>query len=1204
MLERVGGNEFDNLWSTLAANSGTLFAIGAVISIILLARKLAASLFAYDYDEGRGGGIAGIIVRAFTTNWQLTLLATTAFVLSVASGWTTWDGMKNFTGEPLLSLMITFGIQGVMLIIAWLIGESFAAGLNRRSQARSGRHDGGIWRNVEPLIGLLVGTLLTVGLLTAIANAVGAFDDYRAAASGQTTWSGFANKALYLGVGLLVLATLLINQKSEILQPYVQSARVIAKNAVLWVMFLSCMATSVFFSFDSLFSSIFPLDQRKRAADIRSARQVAGVVNDIGALAALRQSEEAKLLFQAPGWLEFEKNLSALSRASQGAEQEIERYFVEKMEERRRAIAEQQERISTAKSGQAGLVSRKQQLTDEMSRMKAERPALVADVAEKKNELANRAKLIDLKRVEVMAEERGAEGSLKAGRGPIYRQRKAELDQMQDAYKIQEERVRDANRRMSSADTRIAQIGRELATIDADIAKLKGEADTAAQRISVAETTKNTEEDGPKVDPARVRVAFERAHTDFRQQPTVERLGKLATQCGQLLGAMTSTPATKELVRGIDCDPKQATDAATRVFALNAGLTTFARQCAGGQALPKTGGTDALLAFGRKCLQDSGLPSRDLDQMAEKISGIDLNRDDKAHRFVVTWNAFTDGNRLAYLALAIAIAIDSLVFMSGLFGANAIRSPLTEIEDRGEMTADQLEATIDATLGETPHPRATLARLLAGLHPVPNDDGFASEIILDEHDPLVEEMRKVLVAGGIIGAVRRVGHDRGRYLVHSGLARYLAIAQRKPWKVKSAEVDKKELVNVVGVALLPDPMTNAETVLSYLHPISDSERFSAEVYPWKDILEEAHRRLVLNTLGAGATIPGAVERENDNGRYLVSTDFYKTLLMMRAAAIPAFRPDVVRARYAQHQLPSPEQGPGPETPPTALHSSPVPKQELPQDELKQITHAPEVREPDGPAAEERDSGNSGRPQGPKAASGQHEPVLGAVANDVRPRQPGSGPEAALHEQALPAPQRPAARKPTTSSRLSQDIRRRLVEVALKSWGPWSPEDSETIWQADSQPLYEAISRLINREPQLSDRLREQGAWIEQEIRGGGQELKKFYSNDGQVLESEVVRLCRQIPIIMTMPDGPYVKTIEELIAELKERGATLEDQAGNGHLSRTEIQLFQALVAHAHDFRELDRAIDREERLVQLIDAFGSGARSNMEGQQSNAPLT
>ncbi len=56
-----------------------------------------------------------------------------------------------------------------------------------------------------------------------------------------------------------------------------------------------------------------------------------------------------------------------------------------------------------------------------------------------------------------------------------------------------------------------------------------------------------------------------------------------------------------------------------------------------------------------------------------------MNRDDKAHRFVVSLNAFQDGNRLAYLALAIAIGIDSLIFMTGLFGANAVRSPLADV---------------------------------------------------------------------------------------------------------------------------------------------------------------------------------------------------------------------------------------------------------------------------------------------------------------------------------------------------------------------------------------------------------------------------------------------------------------------------------------------------------------------------------------------
>lgn len=154
----------------------------------------------------------------------------------------------------------------------------------------------------------------------------------------------------------------------------------------------------------------------------------------------------------------------------------------------------------------------------------------------------------------------------------------------------------------------------------------------------------------------------------------------------------------RDAAAAIDCDPKQASEAASRVFALNAGIENFAAGCAGGDKLADKKTTDELLTFGRKCLQDFGLPSKDTAEIAAKVSAIDLSRDDKAHRFVVTLNAFQDGNRLAYLALAIAIAIDSLVFMSGLFGANAVRSPLSDVPSFKARSASQLEGIIENAL--------------------------------------------------------------------------------------------------------------------------------------------------------------------------------------------------------------------------------------------------------------------------------------------------------------------------------------------------------------------------------------------------------------------------------------------------------------------------------------------------------------------------
>ncbi len=1183
MTEQLNGGLLDRVCNSLRAYSAVLLPLAAfAIGLMLLSRFLPQRV----KSDGTGllARMGNFFLRAFTTNWQLTLLATTAFVLSLASGWTTWDGMKNFTGEPILSLMVTFGIQGVMLIIAWLIGESFASGMQTRRRQRSELDDHhGTWARLEPVVGMLVGGLFAVGLLTAIANALGAFDA-RSVTAGPLTWGQVADKSLYLGVALLLLATLIINHKSDIAQPYVQSARIMAKNAVLWVMFISTMATSVFFSFDSLFTSIFPQSERVRAAEIRSINQVAGVVADVGSLIARRQAEEADHLFNSDGWKAYEKNLIELAKQSQGAEKDIESYFVQQMEGRRRAIAEQQERIATSTSGQAGLSSKKGTLTDELSRLKGERPTLAAELSEKKTERENRVKGIDAKRVEAMAEERGAEGSLKVGKGPLYRERVAELARMQDAIKIQDERVRDAEKRVATVDTRVAQIERELAAVDGDIAKLKGEAQTAESRIKVAETSKESEE-GPKVDPARVRASFERVRAEFRQDPTIEKLNGLTTQCTQLYGAMAATPTTKNRVRDVDCDPKQASEAAARVFALNAGLENFSKHCSGGDKLPQTSGTDGLLSFGRKCIQDSGLPSRDSSEMAAKISSIDLNRDDKAHRFVVTWNAFQDGNRLAYLALAIAIAIDGLVFMSGLFGATAVKSPLTDLEGRSDLTADQLEGAIDAALSHTPHPKATLAALLRSMHPIHSSDGFSNEITLDERDANVDEMRAVLAQGATIGAVRPVDRERVRFHVSTGLARYFAVAQRKNWKIKTAEVDKKELVNVVGVALLPDPQGNAEIVLAELHPISDVPGFSAAAYPER-IEDQIARRLVMNTLGAGATIPKTVEQRkdaNNQSRYVVSSDFYKTLLLMRAAAIPAFRTDydALANRAAAQALR------GHREPAKALRSTPAPARPLqaePQRALPNQQAAPEIEQnyeaspawqdaPDMQAPQQRRAAPQGEPFEPH----QEAELANNLARDM--------PRVARSEQGSRSDQRPDIRprqNDDLAAGLGSRIRAELIQLAALY--PWNEREiSLAVQLGENSEPEQSLRRLTGRAPYLAKLVAEAIEGSRQGIRGAYEQLRAHHDHDPvylQVLETVAGELNHLLPVLFLSPEGPYQQILERIVYDL-------EPGAADGTLSPAEKAMFARSKQQIDALRALsDGRPDRLARVARIIDQY------------------
>jgi hypothetical protein len=840
------------------------------------------------------------------SNWRLALLGTTGVVLSLASGWTTWDGMWNFTcgqaqtadkatacfGAGVLSLMITFGIQGVMLIVAWLIGESFATGMNQRSHGMSGRWD------------LVVTGLFALLTVVAAALWVGRASDRHdiVAASwfDSTTAHAIQNYSLFGALAALLIAFVIAIHKSDIGFGYVQSFRVIVKNAALWLMFLSCMATSVFFSFDSLFTAIFPQEERVRAAELRAQNQVAGILADIHQTIDDRRTSEREELFKSKGWTHYDDQLTHLAKQAVGSSREIEKFFNDQLEDRNRAVKEQQERITTAQSGEAGLNSKKTALTDELTRLEGERPTLAAEHAQKQSDLDARAKEVDAKRVEAMAEDKGVEGTGKVGRGPVYRQRMEELSKLNDYYKIGEERVKDAKKRLDASTSRIAQIKRELAVIDGDLAKYKGESETAQQRIKLSQEAIAGDDHAQRVDPARALPAFEAARGEFRQDPTPEKLAKVQQHCTHILNAMLSTKVTKPKVAGVDCDPKQVAEAAAPIFALVSGTEVFARRCLGGDKLEENKTADALFGFSRKCLADSGLPSKDTDKLRTRINFIELNRDDKAHRFVVTWNAFQDGNRLAYLALAIAIAIDGLVFMSGLFGANAVRSPLSDVPSVKARSAQQLEAIIENALLPDTFDNARAA--LAAMRPISNLAGFMAEVRADRLDPhTADRVMAVLNAGATIHAVE-YDDERDRWLVRAELFEFLSIVARKAFEASPHHGSVAELEKVLLVALLPNIDRAADAVLQHLHPIKEREGFTSEIFMQEvDRDDRELAKAVRNALNAGSTLQFIQrdDRKGEEDRYYVHRDFYKALARIRARTL------MNSASYTNPQLGAP-----------------------------------------------------------------------------------------------------------------------------------------------------------------------------------------------------------------------------------------------------------------------------------------------------------
>ena len=519
---------------------------------------------------------------------------------------------------------------------------------------------------------------------------------------------------------------------------------------------------------------------------------------------------------------------------------------------------------------------------------------MAGEFAAKKGELDAKSKDIDAKRVEALAEDRGVEGTGREGRGPVYRQRMSELNLMQGAYKIAEERMKDAQKRLTAVETRMAAIDRELANIDGDLAKLKGEAETAEQRIKLAQDTAK-DDTGPKLDPTRLLPAFERGIGDFRQDPTPERLAKVQAMCGDISNALNATPETKSQLKGLDCDPKAVADASASLFTLETGTKVFESSCLGGDKLNANNSADALFGFARRCLADSGLPSKDTDALRTKINGIELARDDKAHRFVVTWNAFKDGNRLAYLALAIATAIDLLVFMSGLFGANAVRSPLSDVPTYKSRSASQLEATINAALG--PHAYETAWLTLNALKPMTYSDGFTAIADLSVLDKTTaDRVRMVLTAGADIGAVETQSVNPERYRVRSELREYLSTVCDKHIRTDATVKERANLSKIIGAALEPFPREHADLVLHTLEPIRETDGFTSTV-TLSEITDAYDSRVVRRVLNAGATQGAVAPDTKVADRYCLRPNIYETLLNIRATSPESANYEFERRRF-------------------------------------------------------------------------------------------------------------------------------------------------------------------------------------------------------------------------------------------------------------------------------------------------------------------
>ena len=609
--------------------------------------------------------IAPTSAPAWVSRIQVLLLGLTSVVLSLASGWTTWLGMTNFTQEAVLSLMITFGIQGVMMVLSWVLGTRIANARAISAAAKASHVPNPTSRTMRLVEWLLISSIILVAL-NLIAQYFGLFDLLKL---GRPMIP--SSVMMFTGISLALLTILVvIPHGPELIRNMVQAFVSGTKHIVVMTMLAACLLASVFFSFDSLFSRILPDEERRRIADFRSRSVVMDIRSTLQAVTTDEHTARQKAFFGSSTWSHYNSQLNEITSALQTVPQTIDLQLARDQEKNRQVLSERSSRERQIGLERRRIEQNRRALQDELKTARENAAAQRATMTGLSGRIAQLQRQIAVKAAEIDAEENGLGTSRRKGRGPAYRK-------LADEAALLQSRLLRLNAELEVLKSQRNKLTQTIANLQGKIASRINAEQQLINKVDAPTGAPGPQDKVAQLDARKTRILSQitelrSARRQFEADPSASTLGALKARCVGSLDLLNSGRAQSALKTNPSCDINELRIGAAPLFALKAGLGKLATDCRIQEPQSSTGfETDVALA--RECIVKSGLLPALTAPITAKLDRLERERDDKAHRFVVSMNAFLDGNKLAFLAAGIALAIDLLVLVSGLLGALAIR---------------------------------------------------------------------------------------------------------------------------------------------------------------------------------------------------------------------------------------------------------------------------------------------------------------------------------------------------------------------------------------------------------------------------------------------------------------------------------------------------------------------------------------------------
>ena len=508
--------------------------------------------------------------------------------------------MRNFTNEPVLSLMITLGVQGVMLVLAWFIGIRVSEHVFDTRPQNTGSPNGAVTRFLSKVAEIITFVLAAAAILYLVGNYFGGKQLL------PTRILGFELPGpllISLGLSLALLATIKFGM--VLLQGALGFVHFIVLNVTSVSMFAVCIFISIFFSFDSLFTIVLPESERRRIAELRSKTDVSSLVSSIKSATDEARSREMRALVTNPAWTKYNASLSEISASLR----KVPNIVGEKIEAaQNRANAQAQERLNAL----AQLSAQRQMPLRRVSELKSSlqdyekrSQLLQAKIVELDQEILRFDRKILDKTAEIDAELQGIGVTSRRGRGPQYRRLTDQRNVLKKTHANLVARRAEYRKRVESDEDEvrkrnleISQLEEKARRIERSMAPLQAKQGTRQQSPTKKDIEAETSSWISRVATARL---------NFEQTPDREKLSTLHAECNEAMSFVTAqAPGAFGLNRAA-CETSGLQLAATRLFELNSARQHLSKACTA--AATNSVGTEieARLSYVRSCLQLASL---------------------------------------------------------------------------------------------------------------------------------------------------------------------------------------------------------------------------------------------------------------------------------------------------------------------------------------------------------------------------------------------------------------------------------------------------------------------------------------------------------------------------------------------------------------------------------------------------------------------